>query len=334
MINPIRLDKASGRGEHQYMRNSNGAVNSPPLDAAASILARETYRHLRLMLVTLPALMVLAILVLAVTAQFEGSISAYYLGPIRDIFVGAMVGTAVCLIVYRGSPPFEDYTLNVAGFYAIFVAFVPTGLAESFASLGSAERQEAVGALRISIGAVIAIGTVFVLLERRFGHWTIPSLLQRQATKWVFRVTNVLGIGFLILVIITGFVDDSFQGVHFAASVLFFVSLAAAVASHAWPGPFGGSEPGVAAYRIIFGLMLAGILVGFILFRVGSDYTALVLELWEIGLFCAFWVMEARRTWPAVSAPDAPDSPPDEPVSPPEYRPIPRHSTTAPETTI
>jgi hypothetical protein len=264
-------------------------------------LARETYRHLRLMLVTLPALMFLAILILALTGQVEGSISAYYLGPIRDIFVGAMVGTAVCLIVYRGSPAFEDYTLNVAGFYAIFVAFVPTGLAENLASLGAEERQEAVNALRITIGAVIAVTIVFVVLERRFGQWSIPDLLERQTTRWVFIVTNVLGLAFLALVLFRGFADDSFQGIHLAAAVLLFLSLAGAVASHAWPGTFGGAATGVKAYRTIVFLMLTGILVAAVLLALRSEYTALVLEAWEIACFCAFWVMEAKRTWPATA---------------------------------
>ncbi|MGI5186951.1 hypothetical protein ACQEVI_02265 [Promicromonospora sp. CA-289599] len=286
------------------MSNSDDAVAEviPPVPGSgAGISARETYRHLRLMLVTLPALMFLAILILAFTGHVEGSISAYYLGPIRDIFVGAMVGTAVCLVVYRGFPAFEDYTLNVAGFYAIFVAFVPTGLAESLASLGAEERQEAVNALRITIGAVIAVTMVFVVLERRFGHWSIPDLLERQTTRWVFIVTNVLGLAFLALVLVNGFANDSFQGIHLAAAVLLFLSLAGAVASHAWPGTFGGTGTGVKAYRTIFFLMLTGLLVAVVLWRLGSEYTALVLEAWEIACFCAFWVMEARRTWPATA---------------------------------
>lgn len=304
MINRNTLDKASGQGEHQCMADSSEAVAGAAQSAnenQARVLARETYRHLRLMLVTLPALMFLAILILAFTGQVEGSISAYYLGPIRDIFVGAMVGTAVCLIVYRGFPPFEDYTLNVAGFYAIFVAFVPTGLTETLDSLGPEERQDAIDALRISIGAVIAITVVFVLLERRFGQWTIPGLLERQATKWVFIVTNVFGVAFLAFVLIRGFADDSFQGVHLAAALLLFASLAAAVASHAWPRPFGGPGQGIKHYRTIFFLMLAGIPIALVLWAMQSEYTVLVLEAWEIFLFSAFWVMEAKRTWPAAS---------------------------------
>jgi hypothetical protein len=285
------------------MADSNGAVAGvaqPSAGNGPGILARETYRHLRLMLVTLTALMFLAILILAFTGKVESSISAYYLGPIRDVFVGAMVGTGVCLIVYRGFPAFEDYTLNVAGIYAIFVAFVPTGLSETLASLDAEERQEAVGALRTTIGAVVIIAIVFALLERRFGLWTVPDLLEKPATKWVFIATNVLGVAFLALVLLRGFVDDSFEGVHIAAAILLFVSLAAAVASHAWPGPFGGPGSGVNTYRTIFFLMLAGVPLAVVLAVLQSPFTVITLEAWEILLFSAFWVLEAKRTWPAA----------------------------------
>jgi hypothetical protein len=60
-------------------------------DAEGDILARETFRHLRLMLVALPALMVVAILVLSSAQQMQPSISDYYLSPIRDVFVGGLV---------------------------------------------------------------------------------------------------------------------------------------------------------------------------------------------------------------------------------------------------
>ncbi|MFC8800074.1 hypothetical protein ACFT2C_20265 [Promicromonospora sp. NPDC057138] len=275
-------------------------IAQPAPDAEAGMRAGETYRHLRLMLVTLTALLFLSILIVSFTGQLEGSISAYYLGPIRDIFVGAMVGTAVCLIVYRGFPPFEDYTLNVAGFYAIFVAFVPTGLTETLASLEAQDQKAAIDALRVTIGVVILITIAFVLVEQRFGQWTIPGLLDQQATKWVLIGTNVLGAAFLVLVIVNGFVDDSFKWIHLSAAILLFVSLAAAVASHAWPGPFGGSGPGVSTYRTIFFLMLTGVPIALVLAALHSPYTVIVLEAWEIGLFSAFWILEAKRTWPAA----------------------------------
>jgi hypothetical protein len=196
----------------------------------------------------------------------------------------------------------------VAGFYAIFVAFVPTGLTETLGILSIEERQRALFGLRCSIFAVVAITVIFVLFEWRFGHWTIPRLLpQRQASKWMFRVTTAVGVAFLVLVYLRGFMDETFAWVHLAAAILLFVSLAAAVASHAWPGPFGGgTDPSENRYRtwyrIIFFLMLAGAPGALVLWAFKFEYTVLLLEGWEMFLFSAFWVFEAKRTWTRVAS--------------------------------
>ena len=266
----------------------------------ADVFARETYRHLRLMLVTLPVLIVLAILALAIRGTIKDSISAYYGQPVRDVFVGAMVGTAVCLVVYRGSPPFEDYVLNLAGFFAIFVAFVPNTLAADLKKLSEAGRAEALFGLRASVIAVVVVTIAFVWLERRFGHWTLPTLLRLPVTKWVLIVANLLGPAFLVLVAVNGFWNDDFVGVHTAAAILLFASLAMAVATHAWPGRFGGPGPGQRRYQRIFWLMVAGIPLAIVLeFVLKSGHTVIILEGWEIAMFASFWIMEAKRTWPA-----------------------------------
>ena len=89
--------------------------------------------------------------------SIQGSISAYYLGPMRDVFVGCMVGIAVCLVAYRGEA-LEDYALNLAGFYALFVAFVPTQLAHSLAKLETEqERADVIASLRVTIAAVLLV---------------------------------------------------------------------------------------------------------------------------------------------------------------------------------
>lgn len=273
---------------------------SEPVLTATDDVARETYRHLRLMLVALPGLIVVAIVLLFFAGTLEGSISAYYAQPIRDVFVGAMVGTAVCLVVYRGRPPFEDYALNVAGFYAICVAFIPTGFAENLATLEPDERGQALFGLRASLISLVLVTAAFVYAEWRFGHWTVPSLLRRPATKWPFVLVNVVGLGFLLLVVVRGFLADEFAGVHGTAAVLLFVSLALAVATHAWPGPFGGEGSGVKAYQGIVGLMVLGLPLAGVLALMGSEQTVLILEVWEIALFTVFWALEAIRTWHAV----------------------------------
>lgn len=54
------------------------------------------------------------------------SMSAYYYGPTRNIFVGALIATGVCLICYKGFSTGEDWLLNLAGILAVMVALFPT----------------------------------------------------------------------------------------------------------------------------------------------------------------------------------------------------------------
>src|SRR5205807_1298280 len=63
---------------------------------------------------------------LSKTNCFQPSISAYYYTPVRNYFVGAIIGIAVCLLCLRGNGPVEDVFLNIAGTLAPVVALVPT----------------------------------------------------------------------------------------------------------------------------------------------------------------------------------------------------------------
>src|SRR5690349_22941893 len=85
-----------------------------------------THRYVRWMMILLPLLLlVVSVLTGLKKGEFETSISAYYGGPVRDILVGTLVGTAACLVAYQGVGLLEDYALNGAGFYAVFVALLP-----------------------------------------------------------------------------------------------------------------------------------------------------------------------------------------------------------------
>lgn len=91
----------------------------------------STYRHLRLAMALLLALLLVAVGLRAWSAPpgicFEGSISAYYFTSVRAVFVTALCALGTCLIVYRGNTDAEDIALNASGTLAFVVAFVPTG---------------------------------------------------------------------------------------------------------------------------------------------------------------------------------------------------------------
>src|SRR5262245_50613734 len=100
-------------------------------ESSVALCFRLTYQTLRWLMVALALLLfVVTVATAALTNTWPTSISAYYAGPVRDVFVGVLFAVAACLVAYRGSTPVEDFALNAAGFYALFVALVPTNLAE------------------------------------------------------------------------------------------------------------------------------------------------------------------------------------------------------------
>ena len=285
--------------------------------------AHETYRHLRTMLVALPALL-LAGLVGAAFAfgidSIQGSISAYYLGPMRDVFVGCMVGIAVCLVAYRGEA-LEDYALNLAGFYALVVAFVPTQLAHSLAKLGTdQERADVIASLRITIAAVLIVSAAFLAVEVKTGHWAYQELRKNTVTRWFFRISTVLAVAFIVLLVWRTIEGETFDNVHVAAAVLLIASMATAVASYAWPSPTGSMRPpterskkrresgetgdGTGKYQWIFWLMVAGGIVIAVVAELvfTSEYAVIIAELWELGLFVAFWLIQTLQKWDPPTA--------------------------------
>lgn len=289
-------------------------------------VVRETYRHLRMILVALPFLILVGtILAFAFQLEsFQDSISAYYLGPLRDVFVGAMVGTAVCLVAYRG-PPLEDYALNLAGFYAVFVAFVPTRLDKTFACLRDPgvdpsnedclglspailqqsgpdrlkQLEELIMSLRVTIAAVVFVTVVFLIAEWLTGHWSYRRLKLNPVSKRFYQGSTLLGLAFLVLLLVKA-ADASFAHIHLAATLLLIASMATAVASHAWPERTGSrlGQPG-GRYKWVFWLMTVGGIgvFAFVKFVLKSEYATIIAEWWEISLFVAFWWIETRRTW-------------------------------------
>src|SRR5215208_306680 len=174
-------------------------------------ITRITYDYVRWLLVCLPSLL---LVVTTLTAwqqgELERSISAYYGGPVRDIFVGALFAIAACLVAYQGVGLLEDYALNGAGFYAVFVALVPTGFAELMNELqqnpspDGLEPADHVWFLRIALTSVLVLCLVLVVREVRTGKVgqlfvDVGSTLANQVNRWFLLLTALLLVGFLAL---------------------------------------------------------------------------------------------------------------------------------------
>lgn len=276
--------------------------------SAGALAARATYRYLRLMMIALPSLLLVATaLAFFWLGIIETSISAYYLGPIRDVFVGVMMAIAACLVVYRGSTPLEDFSLDVAGFFAIFVALVPTDLGLTLAALDTSARAELVASLRASTVAVLVVSAMFVLVEIRTAPWAPAPLAGHRPTRVIATVTNIVLVAFVALVGWRVVEGGAFDWVHGSAAILFMASLAVAVGSHGWPQVAGASTGDTqraehrGKYRAIFFLMVAGLPLYGVLYLSGWDYAVLAVEWYVVALFALFWVLETRRTWTAAS---------------------------------
>jgi hypothetical protein len=299
---------------------------APTVPELQAEIARITYRYLRWLMVLLPAvLFVVTVAYAAIQQDLETSISAYYGTPVRDVFVGVMIATAVCMVAYQGSSLLEDYTLNGAGFYAVFVAFIPTNLDEILQSLrenpapGGATVCDYIMAMRIAILVVVVLCIGLVVIEFNESA-RLAELWGRGTQSQVFTVLTA-GVLFVFLafaawrlyipkpddVTMDGFTLGSLPvKVHDLAAILLIAALAVAVWSHAWPtpvatlegaGPVPETDLAVSNhYKLIFGAMLLGPFL-FLCYRLWDpDHWIILLEWWEIALFGWFWIRENIRT--------------------------------------
>lgn len=266
---------------------------------------RDTLRYVRLMLLVIPLLLLVAILIYGIlTGRIEDSISSYYLGPTRDLFVAMLVATGVLLVVYKG-PPLEDYALNLAGFYAMFVALVPTKLGETLAGLNAAEQQQLVDSIQIGVLALLVVATAFVWLDIKTMNGTPRTLLQNKWTRALTVASSVLLAGFLVLLVWRTIEGTEFAGVHVTAALLLISSMGIAIASHLGSGRLnatdtsGGRAPHYAGLLL---LMLLGLVAWPVLTALGVSQALFLLEWYEIALFIYFWYLETRRLWNPESA--------------------------------
>lgn len=278
-------------------------------DDAAAI---KTYRYLRLgMVVIVVGLLASIFIQRSNSGCWQGSISAYYYTPARAIFVGGLVAIGASLIMIKGSTPIEDGLLNVAGALAPIVAFVPT----SFESACDAPAQTRASGLpdaivrdvQNNIGALLVAGVVafllavlvFVLEQRRD---------DRLATRQVGWRVALLGLTAAMLIVgAWALASDRILDWHGEAAFLMFVILAiASIFNGGWllwvnRGNGQKTSPRWQAFALLY--VAVGIVMligGFIIDIVWPDpweHRTLVLEIVEIALFGAIWVVQSVERW-------------------------------------
>lgn len=268
-------------------------------------------RTLRILVLAPISLLLLTIVVFSVAAgSFNDSISAYYGGPARDVFVGCLLATSLGLVAFRGTSDLEDLALNLAGFYAPFVAFVPYDFASS--SLGiHTEAPDATMSLSVILLCYLSAALGFAIFDYAKGTWAPSRLWQGSAASMALVALAVAAmLGFLGLVAWRLLEPGTrFAWVHMGAAILLIASLAIAVASHlvadrhrgrvrdAAGGPGRGFRRGYLAIAV--SMAMGGPLLWAVLAWAGVSGAVLWTETWELALFIVFWALELRRHWRA-----------------------------------
>lgn len=290
------------------------------LGAAEIARALSTYKYLRL-LTLLPALWLLAsiVAVALVRGEFLDSISDYYGGPLRDVFVGGLMASGLALVAYKGESNVEDYALNFAGFNAFLVALVPNSFADQVAHArevpvgsGVVSGLELIQNLRIGLVVFLLVAAAFVIADLALMKWSAFRWGDQTALgNWLIRLSWATEVVLLVFVvaIAAGFEKvgcvSLFSVVHFYAAVLLVVNLSFAAASYAWPVRLrkpdeqnpDASPRAHLAFRVITVAMWVGIAVGGVCIALGVPYAVLVTEVYELGLFVLFWFGATRDEW-------------------------------------
>ncbi len=283
-----------------------------------------TYSSLRWLLFILPLVLFVATVGTAITQGYlETSISAYYGGPVRDVFVGVLIAVAVCMVAYQGATTLEDYTFNGAAFYAVLVALIPHNIDEILDELRAGLELSGQGftaadyiwSLRITLSVAVLLCLLLVALELRRTR-RIRELVTGDRAALAFVIATAGGLlGFLLLTMWQLWAPDprdvTLDGItlfgvnlpiHHLAAILLLGALVVATATHAWPQVAARRShetlprlqtDGLLGYRVIVGLMGLGPLFAWGMARLfAPGHFILFLEWWEIGLFCLFWGLE------------------------------------------
>ncbi|MCA1706547.1 MAG: hypothetical protein LC808_26095, partial [Actinobacteria bacterium] len=279
-------------------------------DDSAAIV---TYRYLRFGMVVIAFALVVSILYQWRTAGcWQGSISAYYYTPARPIFVSGMIAIAISLMVIKGSTPVEDLLLNTAGMLAPVVAFVPTTFeppcvrGQALVKVNQKLPNDIIRHVENNIFASLVAGflalaiAILVLVIEQYRN-------DKVATRYVrSRIALVALTGLFLIVGVWLLANDKILELHGQAAFWMFVALGlASIVSGIWVFIVNRGD-GPKTTRHWTKLGVSYIVVGVVMGVAGAiitfwpdpwDHRTLVLEMTEIGLFVAMWIVQSFERW-------------------------------------
>ncbi|WP_216361439.1 hypothetical protein [Candidatus Chloroploca asiatica] len=135
--------------------------------------------------------------------QLQGSISAYYHTPMRDVFVGSLCAIAVFLWAYQGYDWRDNAAGNVAGFAALGVAFFPTT-----PEVAPTMTEQVLGALHLGAAAIFFFTLAYFCLGlfRQTGAGTPTQ--EKERRNEVYTICGYLIIGCLVAIAAVSLLPD------------------------------------------------------------------------------------------------------------------------------
>ncbi len=283
------------------------------------VASRKTYRYVRIGMVAAAVLLGASVLLEHHKAQcgWQTSISAYYYTPVRATFVGALMAIGLSLIVIKGSTWAEDACLNAAGMLAPVVALVPTSDHGACWSIepnplptiknpsgddplagwvlanihNNIEALLYAGVFGLVAAAVIAVIALAVSKKRGEPRSLADAWNREHRGTFLGLLFALLFLGVSAL-LFYHWADFETRS-HGYAAMAMFGALALAAAVNAWERYRCNRRWYFGLYIAIAVLMVAAAGIMF------ADWKHKVLwvEVIEITLFAAFWVVQTRELW-------------------------------------
>lgn len=271
---------------------------------------QATYRYLRLAIILLTLLLGVGV---GMQIASDGgavlmSVSAYYFTGARDVFVASLCAIGACLIIHRGRSDTEDALLNLSGYLAFVVAFVPTTPAQAVYDPGAQVAQVPIApdvgaSITQNTWAALAVGLVAFVLEMVL----MPQRERRRHTRQGAVVRLAGAVGYLVLAGVFIFAREPFFTYgHTIAAVLLFAGILGVVGVNAMALSRYRAECRMSRrrqwanwYTGGFVLMLATVAVVAGPVRALVPHWIFVLEAALIVQFLAFWVTQTVERWRA-----------------------------------
>jgi hypothetical protein len=265
----------------------------------------KSYQYFRITMVVLVAALGFSIVFEALRVDFgclQGSISAYYYTPVRPIFVGALVAIGTCLIAIKAVDDWEDRLLNIAGVLATIVALVPTGPPELACPADGSKidlAADTASYVANNVPALIVSGVLACVasyvLAKRAGRGTLVGEDQNLVVGFAIAIALIAGgVGWYFLD------QDSFlTKAHGTAAGVMFVLIGVVVVINARraSGRYRAWYTGVVVFMAVAAAAVAAAVGVTKLTGTSWRHAVLLVEIFEIGPFAAFWTVQTVENW-------------------------------------